>query len=204
MPLQCGTVQRRLHRHRVRIAEIEPLEGLGDDDRRLAVGREVHVVRIVDLDRRSGLARSRIDRREAAVASFSALLATHKRAHVPRRDDVLRIDADLEPVDDLERRRIDHVDVVGLDVRHVDRAAGRRQPLARSCRRSSRCRDWSDRLRAASPAPWRLPERRRACGGPRPGPAPRRACATPRPSQKMRCNDRDHFRKDMTNSSTIA
>ena len=56
-----------------------------------------------------------------------------QRAQVPRRHDVLRIEADLELVDDLERRRIDHVDVVRLDVRHVDArqvAGDRRAHLA--------------------------------------------------------------------------
>jgi hypothetical protein len=36
---------------RVRVAEVEPLQALGDDDRVAAVGREVEVVRIVDRDR---------------------------------------------------------------------------------------------------------------------------------------------------------
>ena len=36
---------------RVRVAEVEPVQPLGDDDRVAAVGREVHVVRVVDRDR---------------------------------------------------------------------------------------------------------------------------------------------------------
>ena len=46
-----GTVQRLVQRHRVRIAEVEPLQALGDDDRVAPVGREVQVVRVVDRDR---------------------------------------------------------------------------------------------------------------------------------------------------------
>ena len=50
----------RVHElERVRIAEVEPREPLGDDDRVLPVGREVHVVRIVDRDRSGPDVRSR-------------------------------------------------------------------------------------------------------------------------------------------------
>ena len=45
-----------VQRERVRVAEVEAVQALGDDDRVAAVGREVHVVRIVDRDRlRAGL-----------------------------------------------------------------------------------------------------------------------------------------------------
>ena len=56
-----------------------------------------------------------------------------QRLQVPRRHDVLRVEADLELVDHLERRRVDHVDVVRLHVRHVDArqvARDRRAQLA--------------------------------------------------------------------------
>ena len=44
--------KRVVQRERVRVAEVEAVQPLGDDDREAAVGREVHVVRIVDRDRR--------------------------------------------------------------------------------------------------------------------------------------------------------
>ena len=50
-----------------------------------------------------------------------------QRAQVPRRHDVLRVEADLELVDDLERRRVDHVDVVATGRAARRRAAGRRR-----------------------------------------------------------------------------
>ena len=43
--------ERVLEREGVRVAEVEPVQPLGDDDRVAAVGREVHVVRVVDRDR---------------------------------------------------------------------------------------------------------------------------------------------------------
>ena len=44
--------ERVLQRERVRVAKVDAVQPLGDDDRVAAVGREVHVVRIVDRDRR--------------------------------------------------------------------------------------------------------------------------------------------------------
>ena len=87
-----------------------------------------------------GLPVGGIDRRQAAVGAALGVVGHPERLEVPRRHDVLRVDADPEPVDDLERGRIDHVDVVGLHVRHVDarqRARHRRAQLARA---ASRCR----------------------------------------------------------------
>ena len=43
---------------RVRVAEVEPAQALGDDDREPAVGREVHVVGVGDGDGAAGLAPS--------------------------------------------------------------------------------------------------------------------------------------------------
>ena len=51
-----GHVDRALELPRVRVVEVESLARLGDHDRRLAVGREVHVVRVVDHDPLPGLA----------------------------------------------------------------------------------------------------------------------------------------------------
>jgi hypothetical protein len=62
--------------HRLRIAEVEPLLGLLDHDGVLAVGREIHVVRVVHRDVLAGLARLRVDRREGSLVVRSALLVT--------------------------------------------------------------------------------------------------------------------------------
>ena len=53
---------------RVRVAEVEATEPLGDDDRVLPVRREVHVVRIVDRDGYAGSSRPGVDRRQAVAA----------------------------------------------------------------------------------------------------------------------------------------
>ena len=73
---------------------------LGDDDRVAAVGREVHVVRIVDRNRPCRLPRLRIDlgQRVAGVVRDVEVL------QVVRGDDVLRQSSDREVVDDLVRR----------------------------------------------------------------------------------------------------
>ena len=70
------------------------------------------------------LAGPRVDRRQAAVGAALGIVGDPQRAQVPRRHDVLRAEADLEPVDHLHHRRVDHVDVVGAQVRHVDAFAG--------------------------------------------------------------------------------
>src|SRR6476620_5627028 len=59
--------QRLLQRHCVRVAEVEPLEARGDEDRRAAIRREIEVVGIGDRDRRTGLAGAWIDRRQTAL-----------------------------------------------------------------------------------------------------------------------------------------
>src|SRR4029077_2841261 len=46
---------RRLQRHRRRVAEIEALVRFGNDDRRASIRREIHVVRVVDGNRLAGL-----------------------------------------------------------------------------------------------------------------------------------------------------
>ncbi len=113
-------VDRVLKRHRRRIAEVEPLQRFGDDNRRFPVRREIHVVGIVDGNRLAGLARLRIHGREAAALRVLGVVGHPQRAQIVRRNHVLRVEADLELVDDLVRCRIDHVDVVGLQVRDVD------------------------------------------------------------------------------------
>ena len=119
---------RILQRHRLRVAEVQALHGFGHHDRRLPVGREVHVVGIVDGDRLPRLSRHRIDRRHAATRRVLGVVRHPQRAQVPRRNDVLRVEADFELADDRERGRVDDVDIVGLDVRHIDarQVAGQR------------------------------------------------------------------------------
>ena len=73
-------VDRVLELHRLRIAEVEPLHRFGDDDRRFAVGREIHVVGIVDRDRFAGLAGLRIDRRKAAALRVLRVVGDPQRA----------------------------------------------------------------------------------------------------------------------------
>ena len=79
-----GDVDGGLVLHRLRVEEVESLARLGHHDRRLAVGREVHVVGIVDRDGRSTrLAGLGVDRREGAVGRPSALFVTQSvlRSH---------------------------------------------------------------------------------------------------------------------------
>ena len=120
--------QRRLQRHRLRIAEVEPLERFRNHDRRAAVGREVHVVGIIHGFRLAWLTGLGVDRSQRAVGATLRVIGDPERAQVPGRHDVLRIDADPETVDDFECRRVDDVYVVRFEVRHVhalQRAADR-------------------------------------------------------------------------------
>ncbi len=115
-----GDVERALHLHGLRVEEVEPLAGLRDVDRVLAVGREVHVVRVVDGDRGSGLARLRVDRCEGAVRRALGVVGDPQGLQVVGRDDVLGVEPDVEGVDDLHRRRVDHRHRVREAVRDVD------------------------------------------------------------------------------------
>src|SRR5262249_3199189 len=62
-------LDRLLQRHRMRIAKIEALAALGDDDRRLSVWREVQIVGVVDGNGVAGLAGIRIDRRQTTAGA---------------------------------------------------------------------------------------------------------------------------------------
>ena len=114
-----GSRDRPLQRHRLRVTEVEPLERLGHDDGRSPVRREVHVVRVVHSDGRARLARDGVDRRQGSVGAVLGIVGHPQGREIPGGDDVLRVHADGEPVDDLERRRIDHGHIVGLEIRHV-------------------------------------------------------------------------------------
>ena len=135
---------------RVRVAEVQPVQPFGDDDRVAAVRREIHVVRIVDGDRASGLAIARIDRGERV-----AEIVRHvQRFQVPRGDDVLRQRTDRKMLDDPERSLVDHVHGVAVAVRNVDvRACTPRLcaevagPVGGVDVRSRRCLGLPDRLR---------------------------------------------------------
>ena len=69
----------------VRVAEVQPLQALGDDDREAAVGREVEVVGVLDRDRAPRLPGPRVDRREAVAD----VVVDVQRLQVPGRGDVL-------------------------------------------------------------------------------------------------------------------
>src|SRR5215472_13123139 len=62
-------LDRLLQRHRIRIAKIEALAALGNDDRRLSVWREVQIVGVVDGNGVAGLAGLRIDRRQTTAGA---------------------------------------------------------------------------------------------------------------------------------------
>ena len=134
MPAHCGTASDDCSAIVCGSRKSSRLSASATTMAELPVGREVHVVRVVDGDGLARLARRGIDRRQAAVGAPLGVVGHPERLQVPRRHDVLRVDADPEPVDHLERGGIDHVDVVGLQVRHVDarqRARHRRAQLAR-------------------------------------------------------------------------
>ena len=84
MPLHSGVASDDLEHHRLRVAEVEPLQRLGDDDRLLAVGREVHVVRIVHGDRLARLAGEQIDQRQAALGRVLRVVGDPERLQVPQ------------------------------------------------------------------------------------------------------------------------
>src|SRR2546425_11536241 len=76
--VDAGTLRHgegRLQRHRVRIAKVKTLERLRDDDRRAAIGREVHVVGIVHGHGLARLAGHRVDRRSEEHTSELQSLA---------------------------------------------------------------------------------------------------------------------------------
>ena len=55
MPEQPGAAIDCCKRHRMGIAKVEPFAPLGDDDRRMAVGRKIEIVGVVDRDGWPGL-----------------------------------------------------------------------------------------------------------------------------------------------------
>ena len=61
-----------LQLHRVRIAELEPPHRFGDDDRRLAVGGEIYVIRVRNVNFLAELAGPGVDRDDAAVTAAHA------------------------------------------------------------------------------------------------------------------------------------
>ena len=111
---------RLLQRHRVRVAEIEPLQSLGDDDRGLAVGREIHVVGVGDRHAGAGPAGLGVDRRQAAVRAPPPVIGDPQGLQIPSRDDVLGKKPDRKAIDHFAGRRVDHIDIVGPQIRHID------------------------------------------------------------------------------------
>src|SRR5256885_16990790 len=94
----AGDVERLVQPKGVRITKAEPVEAFGNDDRVETVGREIHVVGIVNRNRASGLARQGIDRCEAVPD----VVRDVKSLQVVGGRDVLREPADREMLDDLE------------------------------------------------------------------------------------------------------
>ena len=119
-----GAIRRRdvaLQRHGVRVAELEAPHRLGDDDCGGAVGGEIDVVGIGNVDGLADLARPRIDRRDAAMSAARAHIRRNPQGlKIPRRNDMFRARHHSQAVDDLERLRIDDVDLAGHDVRRID------------------------------------------------------------------------------------
>ena len=112
-------VDRELGRHGVRITEIEPPTRFGHDNRRLAVGGEVHIVWIVDRDRQTRSAGPGINRRQAPCMGALGVVRDPQRFQIIGRYDMLRTAADLEMVQYLQRRRVDDVHIIRPQVRHV-------------------------------------------------------------------------------------
>ena len=115
-----GCLDRVLKCHGVWIAQVEPAVGLGHYDRELSIRREVEVVGIDDGNIFARLAGARIDARETALAAPFGIVRDLERLQIPRRDDMLRILADLVVIDDLVLRRIDNIHVVGLYIRYIN------------------------------------------------------------------------------------
>ena len=108
--------------HRVRVAKVEPLQALSDDDREPAIRGEVQVVGILDRNRAARAPGPRVDRGQAVAE----VVIDIQRLEVPGRGDVLGQRAGGELPDHLERPLADDVDRVAHRVGHVDerRVAG--------------------------------------------------------------------------------
>ena len=138
-PAQSGDVERALERHRLRVEEVEALARLGDDDRRLAVGREVHVVRVVD-GRTGPPGLPVFGSIGVSVPSVRALgvVRDPQRLEVPRRHDVLRVQARPSKVSTTCIVAGSITDTVfDAAVRHVD--AGRARPSTASAELAGAC-----------------------------------------------------------------
>ena len=111
---------RILHRHSLRVAEIKPLARFGDNNRGAAVGCEVHIVGVIDRNILPRFAGYWIDGCHAAVVSSFSVIIDPESFQIPGRNNVLRMNADTEFVDDFIGRRIDHPDIVRTTVRHIN------------------------------------------------------------------------------------
>jgi hypothetical protein len=103
----------------VRVPKVEALSLFGHDDRRLAIGGEVHVVRVINGDGGAGFGSSGIDGGKGPVRSSLGVVSHPQRCQVIGGNDVLWVDTDFEAVDDPHGHGIDHRDVVGSPVRDV-------------------------------------------------------------------------------------
>ena len=133
-----GTCSDLMQLERVRDRGSRGAQPLGDDDRVASVGREVHVVRIVDRDRRPGLPGPRIDRRQRCCRRRSSRTASSGPRPARRAAAGRRPRSGRRP----ERARVDHVDGAAVAVWYVDVGAARPSPPAlkfRPGRARTRC-----------------------------------------------------------------
>ena len=105
--------------HRVRVAEVQPQQPLGDHDRELPIRGEVEVVGILDVDRPPRASGLRVDRGQA-VAS---VIVDVQGLQIPGRRDVLGQASSREGGDHLQRPLTDHRHRVRKPVGDVDEPA---------------------------------------------------------------------------------
>jgi hypothetical protein len=108
--------ERAAQLHRVGIAEVDPPQPLGHDHRVAPVGGEVHVVGVLDRDRRTRHTVDGVDRGQAVAL----VVGDPQRPQVVGRDDVLRHRSDRELAHDLVRGRIDLVNGGAAAIGDVD------------------------------------------------------------------------------------
>jgi acyl-CoA synthetase (AMP-forming)/AMP-acid ligase II len=115
--------RRDVHRvpqlHRVRVAEVDPVQRLGHHHGVLAVGGEVEVVGVGDLDRRPGVSGDGADRGQGVAVG----VVRPEHGAVPGRGDVVRFGSDRKCPGDPVGGRVDLADRVADAVRHVDAEA---------------------------------------------------------------------------------
>ena len=97
---------------------------LGDDNGVFAIGRVVHVVRVLDANGLAFLSRRRIDFRQA----IAQIAQNPECLQIVRRRDMLRLSSDLEVIHDPKGLRIDHVHGVAVAIGDVNQIGGSSSP----------------------------------------------------------------------------